>query len=1127
MQSKKILSGLLLAALLLNPADYSLLKANAEEQALSSEISILNDETAIEEGEVIELAETETIELAETESIETAETESVEAAETESVVAAADATDIPVQEEEIPVSEAAAEEDEDENSLSLTEKGKQENNLSEGKISIRIQNASITLQGVMPCNAQASAEAVEVELEGKKVLAAYDITIYDEKKKVYQPQEGAISVAISNIALEEAISSGAEISVYHMEDENAAPTEIEEVSSTESGITFEAESFSVYVVTIPETHYTYTCNFYDSDRTTLLNVQILSAGETLSMPVSPAESSAYIFQGWYTQDGEKFTDFGRTVTQADLAQGSLVQNLYAEYRTSYYVFYMDGNAKDSNIIYTQTYSDGDRIDTSDIPAATVNTEKGLQVGWSRDPYAQTAEQNIAISGADITLYPVYADTLWIIYDTQGGTVVEPTCVFSGEKPVAPDAPTKTGYLFNGWYQDKECTTAFSFENTMTENITLYAGWEPAMTQYTVIFWTQQLTDDKDAGDDEKSYDYDSSEIRTALTGSTVSITQEDTRRSTSAGWIYNAQKQTTEVVKGDGSTVLNVYYDRLYMTYGFYDGKNDATPVFTMTGLFGQPFSLYDYVWPEDGIWYCTTDNGRYELTIDEVAGFGFVAEGTIYACTGSDIRFYTGSGVATTTESYLEQLDGSWKKVFTGKVQQSNRVLYGFGNTYNGFTVSFYSWDNDQWIACEDGETIWKYAKDTLYIRHSRNSYALDYINGSEGVVKTESIKYETFLEDFADYVPQRPSDLEEYYVFKGWYKDPTCTEPFDFKRTMPSNNLVVYAKWAPMQVTVTFDSDGGSEIEGSPFTINMGEQAEKPEDPVRDGYLFAGWMRNEQAFHFETRIMADTVLTAQWIRQESYTLIYDPGYAAGEQITGDGSYMTGAGAKLSRIGDDWGWSAPENSDGFTGWNTQKDGSGETYYPGDIYTITGENDVLYAQWTYGRRTILTYDYNGGMDGDGNASAQTVISVPNGAYMIDRDGKTVSRDGYIFAGWTIAKDWNGDRSALLQAGDNIQIDSINANTNVLYAQWIEEVKESTVTKTSTSRGVPLENEDAAVTKMNAAEEKVLLAADPVSSEKKPGKTPATGDDTDISLYILLTAAALLIIAKIRPVHKNR
>ena len=47
------------------------------------------------------------------------------------------------------------------------------------------------------------------------------------------------------------------------------------------------------------------------------------------------------------------------------------------------------------------------------------------------------------------------------------------------------------------------------------------------------------------------------------------------------------------------------------------------------------------------------------------------------------------------------------------------------------------------------------------------------------------------------------------------------------------------------PTQFTVTFDSNGGSEV--PPQSVEGGKKAEKPDDPTRTGYTFDAWYKDE----------------------------------------------------------------------------------------------------------------------------------------------------------------------------------------------------------------------------------------------------------------------------------------
>ncbi|MCI7094294.1 MAG: hypothetical protein MR940_11015 [Lachnospiraceae bacterium] len=109
-------------------------------------------------------------------------------------------------------------------------------------------DGSITLSGVMPENASVKAYPVSVNIGGQKVLAAYDITILytkDNEEKIYEPQEGAIQVAITNSAVSAAISNGStDLMVYHLATTQAAPAEVAAASMSADTVVFDADSFS-------------------------------------------------------------------------------------------------------------------------------------------------------------------------------------------------------------------------------------------------------------------------------------------------------------------------------------------------------------------------------------------------------------------------------------------------------------------------------------------------------------------------------------------------------------------------------------------------------------------------------------------------------------------------------------------------------------------------------------------------------------------------------------------------------------------------------------------------------------------------------------------------------------------
>lgn len=89
---------------------------------------------------------------------------------------------------------------------------------------------------------------------------------------------------------------------------------------------------------------------------------------------------------------------------------------------------------------------------------------------------------IEVSGISVTVYlpsssgggPLLRYT--VTFDTQGGSKISSTTVNHNATVDEPEAPTKEGYTFDGWYTDKDCTEPYDFDTKVTQNITLYAKW---------------------------------------------------------------------------------------------------------------------------------------------------------------------------------------------------------------------------------------------------------------------------------------------------------------------------------------------------------------------------------------------------------------------------------------------------------------------------------------------------------------------------------------------------------------------------------------------------------------------------------------------------------------------------
>lgn len=966
-----------------------------------------------------------------------------------------------------------------------TETVEEETGLTEQTIEASVdteeKDVVITLTGEMPEEATASACPVDISMDGVNIISAYDITIYDADGQEFQPSdEKPLQVKIEDEAVRKALEENTELEVYHLEDAEAEPEQVQEVNLEAAAVEFQAESFSIYVV---GTHWTHTYQFLDEDGREI-NKQILSAGEKLEEPESPVKDHKK-FIGWFDADGNKFDSF--------VEEGTLNADtetvLKAKYEAVYYVFYKAGNSTDSKILYTQTYHNAnDPIVANGVPFA-VPSDKAL-IGWSVNSDATTPDQNLKLAGDDVTLYPVVADAHWITYDTQGGTILDPTYVLASDVTVKPATnPTKIGYEFAGWFTDAACTAGsmFEFGSSLDNDIKLYAKWNPGTANYTVIHWWENA--------DDNEYSYHRSETKRGTTGANTQATGTDLRDTQVTGKnllgnkvtenVFTANTIDQQVIKGDGSTIVNVYYARKQYTLSFRRGSSEGYVLKILSKKYGAQISsnewpkfVYDYT----GSIINKKDNSHIAQPNEENAfGNWKIASGKYLAYSstmplgdGNLWTYDTGSGRSSAQYCLQNLNDNNYTIDHTDYAGSSAKIGLEDAYEITGFTFEKVGIQELDWSSWHYKENFYKGDKikgkpyDGAKFYYTRNKYNIVYHNGNQEDSKIEC-SFGADITNSGSYQPKtRPAGVESDYTFAGWYQDPEGTTPYTFAgKTMPANDIIVYAKWAAPTYTVKFDLNGAtSEGAYSDQRVEKGKLATKPADPTRDGYTFAGWTKNGSPFSFQTQITENTTLTAQWISDEKYPLTYVSNN--GKNVTqADGeSYAVGAEAKVINVPEDTGWEAPDGMEKFLCWNTEANGNGTDYYPGDSFrmpeNVANEGVFLYAKWVPKRETTLSYDLNYEVAGGERFYGQTTITIPNKPYLIgsnsdDPAKKDPSREGYKFLGWSTQKT-PAENDKLLQKGEQIQVDTIKEETNnVLYAQW-QKLKEVSLNITKIVRG---------------------------------------------------------------------
>ncbi len=679
---------------------------------------------------------------------------------------------------------------------------------------------------------------------------------------------------------------------------------------------------------------------------------------------------------------------------------------------------------DSKVLYTQKYENGSTIVTDDVPFSTT-TEKAL-IGWSTNPTATAPNTTLTINGASVTLYPVLANVHWIEFESNGGSAVDPIYVLSSAKtPEMLESPAKDGYAFAGWYKDDGFANAYVSGESLTETLKLYAKWTPKMVSYKVLYWNQNADDD--------GYSLAESVQKSGMTG---------TMTSASADQSYNGFSQsTTKIIKqqtiaGDGSTVVNVYYDRNTYQVKFYyeDGYGNTTGniinELTINAKYGADIASQ---WPSrrTGLsrtypsnWWTGTYSGNNPYR-------GKIYQGGISTMPLNGAKFYledSDGRYTVKTDFYLESLSGEYILDHTDSFKSSNNAWQTTTEDYydiKGFTVDY---DKSSRVG---SNPQWNGRIGTWKFYYTRNTYKINFYNSGVDE-KNEEYKYQADISN-AGYTPTAPTGKSDY-TFEGWYTNELREgEAYTFTgKTMPAGNFALYAKWVAPTYTVEFDLNGGTDgDEYAVQAIKKEEVAKKPENSTREGYTFTGWTKNDKPFNFNTKIIEDTTLVAQWISNTEYTLTYNANGGAGSDVVDSTKYVDGSKAELR--GMPTAWAPPVNNYGFVCWTTDPAGTGTKYYPGDAFEMPAANTTLYAQWAPIRKTTLTYNFNY----TGAPADKTIdIETPNEQTTINETDPT--REGYTFSGWNTKANGTGHE---VQAGDQVQVNTLNPETNVLYAQW--------------------------------------------------------------------------------------
>ena len=299
----------------------------------------------------------------------------------------------------------------------------------------------------------------------------------------------------------------------------------------------------------------------------------------------------------------------------------------------------------------------------------------------------------------------------------------------------------------------------------------------------------------------------------------------------------------------------------------------------------------------------------------------------------GDGVRLFTGSSAQDAAEAAVPQLPG---KAYV-RIANAWDVTYQPGTYGTGDAVTDIKFYNDAltlkgklftrtghtqvgWATVDGGEKV--YGLDAVYTQNealtlypvwNTNKYTITFdTNGGSEIAP--------ITQDYGTAIAAPADPTREGYTFIGWDRE--------IPATMPAENVTVTAQWEINRYTVTFDTNGGSEI--APITQDYGTAIAAPADPTREGYTFIGWDREIPA----TMPAENVTVTAQW-EINRYTVTFD----------------TNGGSEIAPITQDYGTAiaapADPTREGYTfiGWDKA--------IPA---TMPAENVTVTAQWQLAAR---------------------------------------------------------------------------------------------------------------------------------------------------------------------------
>jgi uncharacterized repeat protein (TIGR02543 family) len=461
----------------------------------------------------------------------------------------------------------------------------------------------------------------------------------------------------------------------------------------------------------------------------------------------------------------------------------------------------------------------------------------------------TAESHVWID-ADHTLYANWIQTFTVTLDAGEGTVSPETLqVTFGSAYGTLPTPAREHYNFDGWYTGENGTG----DNITPESIvsiaadhTLYANWNQ---NFKVTLSAQGGT----------------------VTPETLNVTYgsaygelptPEREHYRFEGW-YTGENGTGAKITADTAVetaadhTLYAYW-RLVCTVTLDAQGGTVTPK-TVQATYGSAYGELPTPDREHYLfegWYTGENGSGDKVTADTTVAIDM--DHTLYAYWK---RLYAVTLDAQGGTVEPQTLTVTYWSVY-GELPTPEREHYKFEGWYTG--------ENGSGQQIAPNKVVLTAADHTLYAYWKKwHTVTLDAQGGT--------VSPQTVMVTLWDVYGELPTPVREHCRFDGWYTEQNGVGGKVTEGSYSSQDCdhTLYANWIFEACSVEFDSMEGSAVQTQ--TVAYGEKAVKPQNPSRDGFVFAGWYKEDGYIHewnFQTEtVTADIMLFAKWNVRVSIT--------------------------------------------------------------------------------------------------------------------------------------------------------------------------------------------------------------------------------------------------------------